>query len=519
MTAHLAVCSLRLPIQYIKKTVNVGGAIFTDNFSAKQYISDKKEDLKILRNSKYIQSDATGFYKEVKSILQRGDKVLICGLPCQIAALKSYLKCDYDNLITVDLICRGINSPMVFRKYLESLVRKYSSKIIYIKHKSKELGWKKLTLKVALENGQTYYGPRDTDAFTRMFIGTSAITRPSCFECRFKSFPRVADISIGDYWYNKKTEAGKLDDDLGTSVVLINSKKGEAFFSEVKKITTSTDTLENVIAGNQALVKSLMNDTKINREKFYQDLQNVDFVELAEKYFPRNDIKTKIKNILRVIIKEAKLARLRPKPIWQFLHLNFLHPAVRGVSLSKERVIYVTRFCDIEISKEAHLNLKGSLTIGTSVYKHTRLETRLRMLSGAIFNVNGSWSYGYGGNIEIFGSGELTVERGPWANINLCIICQNKIFIDEWAMVGRAVTIRDNNGGHAIGIYGYRNSLPVHIGKHVWLCSNVTVMPGIKVGDGTVVGANSIVTSSFPANCIVSGNPAKITKTNVLWKM
>ena len=177
MTAHLAVCSLRLPIQYIKKTVNVGGAIFTDNFSAKQYISDKKEDLKILRNSKYIQSDATGFYKEVKSILQRGDKVLICGLPCQIAALKSYLKCDYDNLITVDLICRGINSPKVFRKYLESLERKYSSKIIYIKHKSKELGWKKLTLKVALENGQTYYGPRDTDAFTRMFIGTSAITR------------------------------------------------------------------------------------------------------------------------------------------------------------------------------------------------------------------------------------------------------------------------------------------------------------------------------------------------------
>lgn len=284
-------------------------------------------------------------------------------------------------------------------------------------------------------------------------------------------------------------------------------------------LATSTNTLENVINGNLALVKPVSSDKKISRETFYKDVQKTDFIELADKYFPRTNIKTKIKNILEIIARELMYAQMRPKPLLQFLYLNFFYPAIKGVSLSRGRVIYVTRFCDIEISKKALLNLKGSLTIGKSVYKHSHLETRLRMLPGAVFNVNGSWSYGYGGNIEIFSAGELTVERGPWANINLCIICQNKIFIDEWVMIGRDVTIRDNNGGHSIGIYGYKNSFPVHVGKHVWLCSNVTVMPGIKIGDGTVVGANSVVTTSFPANCVVAGHPAKITKTDVLWKM
>lgn len=128
-------------------------------------------------------------------------------------------------LVTIDLICRGINSPMIFRKYLDSLERKYNSRIKYVKHKSKELGWKRLTLKVIFENGTTYYGTRETDSFTRMFIGTSAITRPSCFHCHFKGFPRVADISIGDYWYRKKTKAAELDDDLGTSVILYKFTK------------------------------------------------------------------------------------------------------------------------------------------------------------------------------------------------------------------------------------------------------------------------------------------------------
>ena len=126
----------------------VGGAIWTDDFAATNYISNNKEDLLKLRNTKYIQSDSQGFYKQVKELLKAGEKVMICNLPCQIAALKAYLRKDYENLITIDLFCRGINSPKVFRKFLDSLEKQYKSKVVYIKPKSKDLGWHNLTLKI-----------------------------------------------------------------------------------------------------------------------------------------------------------------------------------------------------------------------------------------------------------------------------------------------------------------------------------------------------------------------------------
>ena len=82
----------------------VGGAIFNDDFSVREYISNNKEDLPKLRSSKYLQSNAEDFYKEIKALLDGGEKVLICGTPCQMAALRSFLQKDYENFIIVDFI-------------------------------------------------------------------------------------------------------------------------------------------------------------------------------------------------------------------------------------------------------------------------------------------------------------------------------------------------------------------------------------------------------------------------------
>lgn len=89
----------------------VGGAVFNDDFSVRQFISSKKEDLPRIRSSKYLQSSLIGFYKEVRQLLRNGEKVLVCGSPCQMAALRAFLRKDYENLIIADFICRGTNSP------------------------------------------------------------------------------------------------------------------------------------------------------------------------------------------------------------------------------------------------------------------------------------------------------------------------------------------------------------------------------------------------------------------------
>lgn len=501
----------------------VGGAIWTDTFGAVNYVSNNKDDLVRLRNTKYFQSDAQGFYKKIKELLQAGEKVLICNLPCQIAALRSYLAKDYDNLITIDLFCRGINSPMVFQKFLESLEKKYNSKVKYIKPKSKDLGWHRLTLKIVFENGQTYYGTNEIDFYTRAFLFSNCITRPSCYDCQFKGFPRVADLSIGDFWHSSKlkTKAAQLDDNLGTSAILINSSKGEDLMKQVsKKLHVEDERLDVIVEGNPALISSIPTE-KIDRKLFYEKIRNEDFINVVDYLFPnRISAKQRIKNIISAWYNEiVKHARFHPKPILQFIKYNFFSKQVKNVSIKEGRVFYITRFCDIELHKNSTLLLNGSFIFGQSVFRHTHKESRIRIMSDGVMTIDGDWSCGDGANIEVFSTGNLTIKRSVWANVNLCIICMDKILLDEWAMIGRDVIIRDNNGGHPIGIYGSRTHMPIVIGKHVWLTSNCTIMMGVKIGDGTIVGSDSLVTSSVPANCIVNGSPAKVTQTNILWRM
>lgn len=501
----------------------VGGAIWTENFGAKNYITNDKDELVKLRNTKYFQVDAQGFYSQVKKLLLAGEKVLICNLPCQIAALKSFLGKEFDNLITVDLFCRGINSPLVFRKFLDSLEKQYNSKVVYIKPKSKDLGWHRLTLKIVFANGKTYYGTSDVDFFTKAFLGSNCITRPSCYDCKFKGFPRIADLSIGDFWRagNVKTKATKLDDNLGTSAILINSRKGEVLMQEVtKKLQTEEESLDIVVAGNKALVESVGKE-KVDRNVFYDKINNDDFINVVEYLFPQKfSFKDRLKNIIKAWGRQiVHHAQFHPKPIWQFIKLNFLKKEVKNISLQEGRVLYVTRFCDIELHKGSTLFINGEVIIGNSVFRHTHKETRVRVMSGGKFIIDGNWSCGDGADIEVFSTGELTIKRGPWANVNLTIICMDKILLDEFAMIGRDVTIRDNNGGHPIGIYGSRTHMPIIIGKHAWLTSNCTIMMGVKIGDGAIIGSNTLVTTSVPANSIANGNPAKVTQKDILWRM
>lgn len=501
----------------------VGGAVWTEEFGAVNFISNNKDDLKKLRNTKYFQSDAQGFYKRVKGLLLAGEKVLVCNLPCQIAALKAFLRKDYDNMITIDLFCRGINSPMVFRKYLDSLEQKYQSKVVYIKPKSKDLGWHRLTLKIVFANGKTYYGTNDTDFYTRAFLMSNCISRPSCYNCRFKGFPRIADISIGDFWRaaNVTTKATTLDDNMGTSAILINSPKGEELMRLVsKKLITEEESLDVIVAGNPALVSS-MSKEKVNRELFYDKINNEDFFEVVDFLFPpKLSLKEKLKNVAKSLYFEiVRYAQFHPKPLIQFIRYNFFCKQVKNTSITEGRTFFITRFCDIELHKGASLLLNGNFTFGTSVFKHTHKETRMRIMPGGQMIIDGDWSCGDGANIEVFSSGQLTIKRSVWANVNLCIICMDKILLDEWAMIGRDVTIRDNNGGHPVGIYGSKTNMPIIIGKHVWLTSNCTVMMGVKIGDGSIIGSDSLVSSSIPANCIANGSPAKVTQKDILWRM
>ena len=277
----------------------VGGAVYDDTFNIKHIVTNDINDLPRLRSSKYAQSDLNEFHISVKKLLRDGKKVMVCGTPCQMAGLRLFLRKPYKNLLVLDFICRGINSPLVYQKHLKSLAQKFSSKIKSVKAKNKELGWRSLTFKTTFENGESYYAKGKEDNYTRGYLQTGNITRLSCFDCRFKESKRIADITLGDFWGIEKV-APELDDNLGTSLVMCNTNQGLNFFKELDNIESKRVNLEDAVSGNPSLYKSISQTTK-NRGDFFDDLHENGFDYVANKYFPSK--KASLIQIVKKIIK------------------------------------------------------------------------------------------------------------------------------------------------------------------------------------------------------------------------
>ncbi len=499
----------------------VGGAIFNDDYSVSQFISSDKADLEKLRNSKYVQSNSEGFYNQVRDLLKAGKKVLVCGIPCQMAGLRSFLRKDYDNLVIVDLICLGINSPKILRGYLDYMEEKHGSKIIYYKAKNKELGWRELTTKIVFENGDVDYDKKGTNYFTHGFIGTHAYSRPSCYECCFKGFPRISDITIGDLWGAERIVGKEYDNDLGTSVVMVNSKKGKIFFDSMcTSFKYKEISLESVLVGNKPLTEPI-SKPRINREEFYEDLNSMRFVEFASKYIHLPScqplsLKRKLINLLKFWYHVTFASVFSIRTWFQNIFYNFLCSSVKS-SIVNGKYIIIHKHCVIDIDKKGSLILEGFLNFGYKRIKGSKLESRLLIDEGGTLQSK-NCSIAYGADIEVFSGAHLELGSGLIFNINSTIICGDHITIGDDTFFGRDVTVRDNNGGHFISRRMYKDKRPVVIGQHCWITEHSMVMPGAKIGAGVVVSANSVVTGKIPNFVMVKGDPAEIVDEDVYWK-
>lgn len=499
----------------------VGGAIHNKDLSVSEFISDNREDLQYLRRSKDLQSDARGFYKRVKKLLEDGENVLICGLPCQIAGLKCYVGRDYDNLITADLICLGVNSPKVWKSYIEYIEAINHSKIVWTENKSKEYGWHKLTQKFVFENGEEYFDTVDTSEFIKGFIESHIYCRPSCYNCQFKGFPRTGDFTIGDFWGIEKYDSS-YNSNMGTSVVLINSVKGEQYFEKVKKrINYKEVPLHWAVSGNPALTKSITNPT-VSRKTFFENLDKMSFDKTVKEYGSKNS--KSIKHIMKEIRKNLSfvkriivVTRLSPVALFQ----TFRYSGLRN--LIKKRGILFGNHSVVNIDRSSIIQIEGLLTIGCKGhFPKSKLESRLCLGKNSTLRILGDFEVEYDCDIEVFENAELIIHGKKFvksdANEGLTIICGEKIEIGHDVGIGRNVHIRDTNGNHQLNTIGYRTTRPVTIGEKVWLCESCKIMPGVKIGRSAVIGVNSVVLKSVPAHTLVSGYPATVIQDNVYWK-
>ena len=287
----------------IKSGGVVCGVALDEAFHAVHILTDSEEDLIRFAGSKYMQSVVGNkTFACIKTNLDKGKQVLFSGTPCQVEGLLSFLKGDYSNLITVDIVCHSVPSPMIFDKYLAYVSKKYHDTIVDVHFRDKKYSYNFPTMKlVGSKKGEFYHCGMEADPFLRAFFA-NICDRPSCYNCHFRKQYRRSDFTIWDCNTVAK-DAPEFNDGLGATKILIHTKKGHNILDE---IGNSYDLIEmqteQIINRNSAMFKSNMKSD--HREAFFKDATVLDGYSLMKKWFPitwKHILKHKIRIVLQVI--------------------------------------------------------------------------------------------------------------------------------------------------------------------------------------------------------------------------
>ena len=233
----------------------VCGAAFDENYRVKHVLIDQIEKIHELRGSKYVQSDTSTIFKQIRSVLESGRLVLFVGTSCQVAGLKRYLRKDYDSLYTVDVVCHGVVSPKVWSDYLQSLIGLNSTHdISSISFRDKKFGWKNYSLAIRFKNGSNKIQTIKEDSYLQCFVKNLTL-RPSCFDCFAKSGKLASDLSIADLW-GVANILPLLNDDKGVTCVLSYTQKGLDLLKSINHLEKYEVDKKLVILNNAAIMKS-----------------------------------------------------------------------------------------------------------------------------------------------------------------------------------------------------------------------------------------------------------------------
>lgn len=268
-----------------------GAALLNDNgdLSVRHIRAETIDEVNKCRGAKYIQSKTDGIYQKVKEDIEKGRKVLFTGTPCQVSALKNYLGRDYDNLLTIDIVCHGVPSQEMFDGFLQEYKKRNGKGVLYLDFRSKIHGWICEHVAVTEEDRNVRYYYTYTLSYLYFFLKTF-IYRDSCYRCPYAAYERIGDLTIGDFWgfdltYPDLLKRKVFSDKDGISCVLCRTQKGLQAVSSVEdglilaevdgvKISKYNGSLRKPCdppLGRRALFQAYEKDGYSSVEKLYEE--------------------------------------------------------------------------------------------------------------------------------------------------------------------------------------------------------------------------------------------------------
>ncbi|MBQ7560232.1 MAG: Coenzyme F420 hydrogenase/dehydrogenase, beta subunit C-terminal domain [Synergistaceae bacterium] len=263
----------------IKQGGVVIGACYSSDFRSAEFACiDRVENLSRLKGSKYVETNKIiapdkKLWPFIAEKLKTGQKVLFIGLGCDAAALKSFIRANNindSNLYTIDLICYGPTLKEVHSQYIDSLTKKFNSRIKNFTVRYKKLGWTPMYIKADFEDGRTFCAEFYKSDYGRAF-GT--FSREVCYSCKFRGVNHRSDITIGDYWGLTPEMDGYNPD--GVSIFIVNSERGQDLINmiDTNNFALMPADLDFIIEHNRMYYKTRSKPE--DYKKFCDDLKSV----------------------------------------------------------------------------------------------------------------------------------------------------------------------------------------------------------------------------------------------------
>jgi len=256
------------------------------------------EEAKRFCGSKYVHSDMSVIYNNILEDIQQEKFVIISGLPCQISAVKKFLRgkrVSEDNIFFIDLICHGTGGQQFFDDFISYLEKKYKSKIIEYKFRDKNQSWKGYPSYVKFENGKELKNTLILRNFPIIYL-KGYLMKETCFNCQYSKVEREGDITLGDFWGIEKVKS-TIDYNKGVSLIIANSLESKKVLNFLNnKGELYEIPIEISLKYQNNLVKG--HEKPIDYQSFWKCYENSGIEKIFQEY-GSNNIKYKIRYYLK----------------------------------------------------------------------------------------------------------------------------------------------------------------------------------------------------------------------------